>query len=123
MMKIDILEKDKFDIAHVQSEKLLITDVASAMDLMMNVNYETGCSSIILNKNVIIDDFFILSTGLAGEILQKFINYKTKLAIYGDFSTYTSKPLKDFIYECNKGSDFFFVDNLESAVHKLSFGA
>lgn len=53
--------------------------------------------------------FFILRTQLAGEILQKFINYQAKLAIYGDYTKYTSKPLKDFIYESNKGNDFFFV--------------
>ncbi len=47
----------------------------------------------------ICDDFFDLSTRLAGEILQKFINYHVKIAIIGDFSIYTSKSLKDFIYE------------------------
>lgn len=46
---------------------------------------------------------------IAGDILQKFVNYGIKLAIFGDFSKYTSKPLKDFIYECNQGQDVFFV--------------
>jgi len=39
-----------------------------------------------LNKSAICDDFFDLSTGLAGEILQKFVNYHVKIAIVGDFS-------------------------------------
>ena len=34
----------------------------------------------------------------AGEILQKYINYGGRIAVYGDYSRYTSKPLKDFIY-------------------------
>lgn len=54
------------------------------------------------------DDFFILSTGIAGEILQKFINYHLKIAIVGDYSRYTSKPLKDFIYESNNGNSILF---------------
>ncbi len=56
---------------------------------------------------------------MAGEILQKFTNYHVKLAVYGDYSGYTSKPLKDFIYESNHGSDFFFVAEKEEAIEKL----
>ena len=51
--------------------------------------------------------------------MQKFINYQIKFAIYGDFSKYTSKPLKDFIYESNHGKDIFFVENKEQAIDKL----
>ena len=51
--------------------------------------------------------------------MQKFINYGVRFAIYGDFSKYTSKPLKDFIYESNKGKDIFFIDNEEQAINKL----
>ena len=56
---------------------------------------------------------------MAGEILQKFINYRVKAAIYGDYSRYTSKPLRDFIYESNRGKDFFFVSSEEEAVRRL----
>ena len=39
---------------------------------------------------------------MAGEILQKFSNYRVRLAIVGDFTPYSSKSIKDFIYESNK---------------------
>ena len=42
------------------------------------------------------------------QILQKFITYGVRFAIYGDFSNYTSKPLKDFMYESNRGKDIYF---------------
>ena len=87
---------------------------------MMTVKYETGTENIAISKNLIVDDFFILSSGLAGEILQKFINYGFRIAIYGDFSKFTSKPLKDFMYESNKGRDIFFTDSLEKATEKLT---
>jgi hypothetical protein len=64
--------------------------------------------------------FFKLSTGIAGEILQKFINYQAKLAIVGDFSGYTSKPLHDFIYESNRGRDIFFAASMDEAMEKLA---
>ena len=107
------------DIAIVNSEEIVIKDVQSAIDFMMTVKYETNCEKIALNKEAIVEDFFILSKGIAGEILQKFINYRIKFAIYGDFSKYTSKPLKDFIYESNHGKDIFFVENEEQAIEKL----
>ena len=82
----------------------------------MTIKYETNCNKIALNKSAILEDFFILSKGLAGEILQKFINYQIKFAIYGDYSKYTSKPLKDFIYESklklNKKIDKLFINLL-----------
>ena len=97
-----------------------VTDVQTALDLMMTVKYETGADRLAIDKAVIAEDFFILSTGVAGEILQKFINYRVKAAIWGDYSRYTSKPLKDFIYESNNGRDFFFVETKEEAVRKLA---
>jgi hypothetical protein len=106
-------------IVYIDYENILITDTQSALDLMMTVQYEKDCSKIILDKKAISEEFFRLSSGIAGEVLQKFVNYHTKLAIIGDFSKYTSKPLHDFIYECNKGNDIFFVDNLDQAVEKM----
>lgn len=72
------------------------------------------------NKEAITDNFFILSNCLAGEILQKFVNYGIRFAIYGDFSKYTSKPLKDFMYESNNGKDIYFQPDASLAIGKLS---
>jgi len=119
-MKIHIVEKNNRKIALVSSSDILIKDVQSALDLIATVGFETGCQCIVLNKSAICDDFFDLSTRLAGEILQKFINYHVKIAIVGDFSLYTSKSLRDFIYESNKGKDIFFLPNEQQAIEKLS---
>ena len=107
------------NIAIINSEEVIIKDVQSAIDFIMTIKYETNCDKIALNKEAIIEQFFILSLGIAGEILEKFITYRTQFAIYGDFSKYTSKPLKVFIYESNNGKDIFFVDNEEQAIEKL----
>ena len=69
---------------------------------------------------VIRSEELFLSSCLAGEILQKFINYGVRFAVYGDFSKYTSKPLKDFMYESNMGRDFYFQPSAELAVEKLT---
>lgn len=115
-----IKEINQISCAVIHSEQVVITDEKAALDFMMTVQYETGCSGIVLNKEAIAENFFILSTGFAGEVLQKFVNYHIKFAIVGDFSGYTSKPLKDFIYECNKGNDIFFVSTQQEALEKLT---
>ena len=119
-MKTEVVKKNNVSVAVIHSDEHLITDVQSAVDLIMSVKYETGCKNIAVNKEAIVDDFFILSTCMAGEILQKFINYGVKFAIYGDFSQYTSKPLRDFMYESNRGKDIFFQPSVSRAVDKLS---
>ncbi len=119
-MNIEHLNRSGVDIAVISGDGKIIVDVPSALDLAMTVKYETGAASIVLDKALVCEDFFILSTGIAGEILQKFINYHVRAAIYGDYSHYTSKPLKDFIYESNHGKDFFFVATKEEAIQKLA---
>lgn len=119
-MNIEHLRENGIDIAVVSGDELVIVDTQSALDLAMTVKYETGAERIVIDKDVICGDFFVLSTGMAGEILQKFTNYHVKVAVYGDYSHYTSKPLKDLIYESNHGKDFFFVSTKEEAVQKLS---
>ncbi len=118
-MEIEKILNNGKVLALVTGNEKIITDTQSSLDLAISVKYNTSSNKIVIDKNVIAEDFFILSTGLAGEILQKFINYDIKVAIYGDYSKYTSKPLKDFIYECNKGKDFFFVSSKDEAVQKL----
>ncbi len=118
-MNIENIVDEGVNIAAIFSKEVIITDVQSALDLIATVNYETGAERIVINKSAISGDFFILSSGLAGEILQKFVNYHMKFAVYGDYSKYTSKPLKDFIYESNRGQDIFFMDTKENAINKL----
>jgi len=119
-MNIEHLKDNGIDIAVISSDEMVIVDTQSALDLAMTVKYETGAERIVIDKDAVCEDFFILSTGMAGEILQKFVNYHVKVAVYGEYSHYNSKPLKDFIYESNQGKDFFFVATREEAVQKLT---
>ncbi|MBY0085579.1 DUF4180 domain-containing protein [Brevibacillus brevis] len=119
-MNITKIEAGGKNIAIVSSSEVIIEDVQSALDLIATVHYQADSERIILNKSLLNESFFDLKTRLAGEILQKFINYRVKVAIVGDFSVYTSKSLKDFIYESNKGNDIFFLPTEEQAIEKLS---
>lgn len=119
-MDLTKIEKNGIACAVVNSNEIVITDAQSALDVLMSAKYDIGTKNIVVDKKLIIEDFFILSKGLAGEILQKYVNYGGRIAIYGDYSHYTSKPLKDFIYESNKGKDVFFVATRDEAVEMLT---
>lgn len=118
-MNIEHIQENGVDIAVITGEETVISDTSSALDLMMTAKYETGASRLAIDKSVVAEEFFILSSGMAGEILQKFVNYQVKAAIWGDYSHYTSKPLKDFIYESNQGKDVFFAATREEAIRRL----
>lgn len=119
-MKIYNINKNNKDISVVESEDILINDVDSGLDFAMEVSNMTGINNIILNKEAVNDVFFDLKNRMLGELLQKYINYNVKIAFIGDFSGYESKALNDFIYESNNGRDFFFVEDIDTAVEKMT---
>ncbi len=118
-MKKKIIKKDGAAVAVIRSDTPVIITPADALQLLMDIKIADMCDRIAISKSALPEEFFILSSGLAGEVLQKFVNYHSRLAIFGDFSVYTSKPLKDFIYESNKGNNIFFTATEEEAVEKL----
>ena len=65
-----IFEK-KENAAVISGGEILITDGASAVELLASARYETGCSAIILRKEQLDESFFRLSSGLAGEVDRK----------------------------------------------------
>ena len=119
-MEIRQVEENGKKIAIVSGLEKPIGSGADALDVIMTAKYAADSGRVAIEKAAFEEKFFILSSGLAGEVLQKFINYQVKAAIFGDYSKYTSKPLKDFIYESNRGRDVFFVGTEEEAVEKLA---
>lgn len=119
-MQIETIKVGNTQVAVIQSDVIIIHTPQDALDFMMTIQYETGSDKIIIEKSAITEAFFQLRSGLAGEVLQKFINYKIKLAIVGDYSGYTSSALHDFIYESNRGKDIFFVPSRREALEKLT---
>ena len=119
-MKIYNINKNNKDISVIESEDILIKDVNSGLDFAMEVSSMTGINNIIVNIEAINSVLFDLKNKILGELLQKYINYNIKFAVIGNFSKFNSKALNDFIYESNKGRDFFFVEDIDTAVEKMT---
>lgn len=122
-MEIRVIEEKGVKIAELVSENILITGTDDGTDLVGNLYFEGFEKAILYKENIsenISENFFDLKTGIAGEILQKFSNYRIRLAIVGDFSMYESKSLRDFIYESNKTGLVSFVESRPLAIELLS---
>lgn len=68
--------------------------------------------------------FFQLRTGLAGEVAQKFVNYRQRLAIVGNIAALASRSatLRDFIYETNRGGALWFLATRDEVAERLERG-
>ena len=67
-------------------------------------------------------DFLRLGTGVAGQVLQKLVNYRFQVAVVGDVSAAEaqSAPLRDFVRESNRGTSVWFVEDLAALERRLS---
>ncbi|HMS51280.1 MAG: DUF4180 domain-containing protein [Sphingobacteriales bacterium] len=114
-MKVETHHLNNLKIAELISEEIIIKSVEDGLQLLGNLYYQ-GFDKIIIYKQNITPAFFDLKTKIAGELLQKFTQYKMPLAIVGNFTKYESKSLNDFIYETNKGRQINFVRTLPEAI-------
>lgn len=101
------------------SDELVVNTIDDGIDLIGNVYYQ-GFEILIIHQKNITPDFFDLKTKIAGEILQKFSNYRMRLFIIGDFDTLSSNSLKDFIRESNQGRLVNFVRDLQEVEQRLT---
>ncbi|MHA2101126.1 MAG: DUF4180 domain-containing protein [Candidatus Kariarchaeaceae archaeon] len=103
----------------VLSEEVIINFEQDALDLTATNGYLYDSRKIIMYKENLCDEFFVLSSGIAGSVMQKFSNYRVQAAIIGDFS-FTSKSLKAFIKECNRTRQVTFTTDLNAAIKEIS---
>ena len=118
-MKIEKHTIKDTDVAEVISYDIIIQKNEDGFDLLGSLYYQ-GFDKVIIHEKNITPDFFDLKNKMAGEILQKFSNYRVRLAIVGDFSKYPKKSLKEFIYESNKGKQVNFVSSVTEALNVLT---
>jgi hypothetical protein len=117
-MELKIIETGQYKIAELIADGVIITSEQDALDYMATAGY-SGAGALIVHESQLPPEFFDLKTRLAGDILQKFSNYRMKLAIIGDFDKYESSSLQAFIRESNRGNLVFFVPDREAAIDRL----
>jgi len=116
-MATEWIEKNGIRVIHVTSTDSPIRERGDALDLMFGcgAGVDGARADLAVDESCFHPDFFRLKSGVAGEILQMFVNYRRRMAIIGDFSKFPSDNLRAFIAECNRGRHIFFVPGLEAA--------
>ena len=92
-----------------------------AVDLV-GKSFENSATLIVIPVECLDDEFFQLKTRIAGELIQKFVQYRRRLAIVGDISRHLaeSSALRAFVIEANRGKDVWFVASLEELNQRLA---
>jgi hypothetical protein len=83
--------------------------------------WSTDAQWLVIPLERLAPGFLDLSTRIAGEVIQKFTNYRIGVAFVGDIAPWTqaSNSLRDFVYESNKGASVWFVRDQAEFAAKL----
>lgn len=94
---------------------------ADALDLIGDA-FGHQVEWVVIPAERFADEFFELRTRIAGEMLQKFVNYRIHVVILGDISRHTavSGALTDFVTESNRGRQLWFLPDLAALASRLA---
>ena len=107
-----LLERNGIKLLICDAETRVRTD-RDAANLVAEA-FSNRAEWVVIPVECLDDDFFRLKTRIAGELIQKFVTYRRKLAIIGDISRFveSSDSLRDFVYEANRGNQFWFLPTM-----------
>ncbi len=111
---------DDFRVMHVDVDHPVITKADDALDLI-GATWGENISLIAVPAGLLDPEFWRLSSLLAGDLLQKFVNYEKRIAILGDISAHVAKSdaLRDFVWESNRGTQVWFLDDEAALEQKI----
>lgn len=96
----------------------LLGDEAGALEVIGNT-YGTEVDVVAVPVERLDPAFAQLSSGVAGAVVQKFVNYRLRLVVVGALDG-TSGPVEDWVREANKGRELWFVADLDELERRLS---
>lgn len=101
-------------------EGVTICDERGVMDLIGDAGYQEA-RWVAIPAERLDEAFFQLHTRVAGDIVQKFAQYHVGLVVLGDISRHTeaSSALRDFVRECNRGHQTWFLADTEELGERL----
>jgi hypothetical protein len=107
-------------VFEVSREGALLKSDRDAVDII-GAAFSHPRGLVVLPVERLGDAFFDLKTRIAGEMLQKFVNYEFRVVIVGDISQLVaaSDALRDFVYESNRGKHVWFVASLDELSSRL----
>ena len=89
--------------------------IRSFSDIPDAISACLGKAGVILTKDDLAPEFFELRSGLAGELLQKFVNYKLRAAIVLPDAEAYGERFSELAYEHRSHSLIRFVSSMDEA--------
>ena len=77
---------------------------------------ESGADALLLDQKALTPDFFDLSSGVAGNLVQRLQNYGIRMAAVVPSTAAHSRAFQEFAMEANTGSRFRFFPTREDAI-------
>lgn len=91
-------------------------------DIVGNASF-LGVDFVLLRADQLPEEFFDLSSGFAGMVMQKFSNYRLRLVVVGGPGTardHVSESLAALIRESNRGAQTWFVIDRAAALARIA---
>ncbi|WP_323122277.1 DUF4180 domain-containing protein [Burkholderia alba] len=97
-----------------------IADERDAGDLIAAA-WNCGAAWVAIPTARLAPEFFRLRTGVAGALLQKFVNYRLRVVIVGDLTDRVAERTawRDFVLESNQGRTVWFVRDRAALLSRL----
>ncbi|MDF9407788.1 DUF4180 domain-containing protein [Pelotomaculum isophthalicicum JI] len=117
-MNYTVIEKNNNKYIECFSTETPIRKEQDVLDLIAACG-ENNTNLLMLHAEALATDFFKLKTGLAGMILQKFVNYHVRTAIILQEGFKITGKFKELLAESKKGNDFRVFNNTRDAENWL----
>ena len=97
---------------------------ASQIGDVLTASFEVEAHTVAIAVGRLDPTFFKLRTGVAGELLQKLVQYGRRLVVVGELpaDTLASRSFSGFVLEGNRGDGPWFVATLDELADRLSAG-
>ncbi|RYF94437.1 MAG: DUF4180 domain-containing protein [Caulobacteraceae bacterium] len=118
---MQIIDIGEAKVLVAASDGPVVTKGEDALDFIGDA-MGAGADTVAIPVERLAPAFLDLSSRLAGEVTQKFTNYRLRLAIVGDVSATVarSESLAAYVAECNRGRSIWFVEDIEALRARLT---
>lgn len=110
-MNYKIVEKSNKKYIEVKQPFTSESDVLDVIGICFSNDIEL----LLFREEVFSEEFINLKSGLAGIVLQKFMNYHIKTSATIEDKSKIQGRFKELISELNKGNEFRVFDNTQDA--------
>jgi PadR family transcriptional regulator AphA len=114
-MKTFVIEIEGKKLVELAKGEAVIRNERDALELAGICGF-SGAPRALVHADNLAEEFFDLKTRVAGDVLQKFINYRIRVAAVLSRERIGTGRFSEMVMEANRGDDFRVFDDKEKAI-------